>query len=86
MIFPFSLFYKVIKETLVLPLYFTIGKTVDDGAITANKIKTGLIVVVVMFSSATVILYFISPWLVTAMAQDSEIFDHTVSYIRYETE
>ena len=42
--------------------------------------------VVVLFSSATVILYFISPWLVTAMAQDSEIFDHTVSYIRYETE
>ena len=35
-----------------------------------------------MFSLATFLLYLSMPLLVTAMAQDSELFDQTVSYVR----
>ena len=78
-----SLFFKVLQETLILPLYFTIGKTVNDPERTANKIKTGVMVTVILFSVATIILYFTMPYLVTMMAQDSDLFDQTVSYIRW---
>ena len=78
-----SLFFEVLQETLILPLYFTIGKTVNDPERTANKIKTGVMVTVILFSVATIILYFTMPYLVTMMAQDSDLFDQTVSYIRW---
>ena len=79
-----SLFFEVLQETLILPLYFTIGQTLTDPVITANKIKTGVMVIVVLFSLATIILYVSMPYLVTMMAQDSDLFDQTVSYIRKE--
>ena len=79
-----SLFFEVLQETLILPLYFTIGKTLSDPESTANKIKTGVMVIVVLFSVATIILYVTMPYLVTMMAQESELFDQTVSYIRWD--
>ena len=79
-----SLFFEVLQEMLILPLYFTIGKSLNDPESTANKIKTGAMVIVVLFSVATVILYVTMPYLVTMMAQDSELFDQTVSYIRWD--
>ena len=78
-----SLFFKVLQETLILPLYFTIGKTLNDPEMTANKIKTGVMVIVVVFSVATIILYFTMPSLVRMMAQNSDLFDPTVSYTRW---
>ena len=77
-----SLFFEVLQETLIYPLYSTIGKTVSQPEITSNKIKTGLIVILVLFSGATIVLYFAMPWLVTVMAQDLDLCDQTVSYIR----
>ena len=77
-----SLFYKVLQETLIFPLYFTIGQTLSDPERTANKIKTGVMVLVVVFSAATIILYSTMPYLVSMMAQDSALFDQTVGYIR----
>ena len=77
-----SLFFEVLQETLIYPLYSTIGKTVNQPEMTSNKIKTGLIVILFLFSVATIILYFAMPWLVRVMAQDLDLFDQTVSYIR----
>ena len=74
--------YKVLQETLIFPLYFTIGQTLNDPERTANKIKTGVMVLVVVFSAATIILYSTMPYLVSMMAQDSALFDQTVGYIR----
>ena len=79
-----SLFFKVLQETLILPLYFTIGQSLSDPKSTANKIKTGVMVIVALFSVATMILYVSMPYLVTMMAQDSELFDQTVSYTRWD--
>ena len=39
-------------------------------------------VLVVVFSAATIILYSTMPYLVSMMAQDSALFDQTVGYIR----
>ena len=77
-----SLFFEVLQETLIFPLYFTIGQTLNDPERTANKIKTGVMVLVVVFSAATIILYSTMPYLVSMMAQDSALFDQTVGYIR----
>ena len=79
-----SLFFKVLQETLILPLYFTIGKSLTNPESTANKIKTGVMVIVLLFSVATIILYVTMPYLVTMMAQTSELIDQTVSYIRWD--
>ena len=38
----------------------------------------------ILFSVATIILYFSMPWLVTVMAQETELHDKTVSYTRSE--
>ena len=82
MINSYRLFYKFLQETLILPLYFTIGKTFNDPRQTANKIKTGLIVIVVVFSVSTFLLYISMPWLVIIMAQKTDLHEHSISYVR----
>ena len=67
---------------LILPLYFTFGNTMSDLEMTANKIKTGGIIILSTFSTAAVILYFILPYLVKLMGQNEDLLDETVSYCR----
>lgn len=39
-----NLFYEVVQEALILPLFFLLGKSMEDKNEFANKVRTGLIV------------------------------------------
>ena len=77
-----GLVFEVLQEMLILPLYFTFGNTMSDLEMTGNKIKTGGVIILGIFSTAAVILYIILPNLVKLMGQDEELVDTTVSYCR----
>ena len=78
-----GLVFEVLQEMLILPLYFTFGNTMSDLEMTANKIKTGGVIILSTFSTAAVILYFILPYLVKLMGQNEDLVDETVGYGRY---
>ena len=79
-----SLFYEVLQEMFILPLFYTFGSSISDLKTTANKIKTGLVIISIFFTVSSVILYFLMPTFVDLMAQNTDLFHQTVSYVRLE--
>ena len=45
-----SLFFEVFQEMLIMPLCYTFGNTIDDLQVTSNKIKTGSLIIISVFS------------------------------------
>ena len=80
-----NLFYEVIQEALILPLFFLLGKSLNNKAELENKVRSGLIVAAVVYLLMSSILVIFANPLVVFMAQDGALVDATVTYIRLET-
>jgi Na+-driven multidrug efflux pump len=84
-----NIMYEVVREALLLPLYFIIGKGFKTQSQTnkemlENKINIGLLITITIFSIMSLIIYIFARPLVVNMEQDSQLIDATVSYIRLE--
>lgn len=80
-----NLFYEVIQEALILPLFFLLGKSLGNKKELENKVRSGLIVAAAVYLlMSSLIVIFANP-LVVFMAQDDVLVDATVTYIRLET-
>ena len=79
-----NLILEVIYEALILPLFYLIGKTIDDKNKTINKVKSGLILTFGIYLSCAIIIALFAKQLVTAMAQNPDTIDATTAYIRFE--
>lgn len=80
-----NLFYEVVQEALILPLFFLLGKSIDNRDEFANKVRTGLIVTAIIYAMVSVIVMLCARPLVVLMAQDTALSDATVTYVRLET-
>jgi Na+-driven multidrug efflux pump len=80
-----NLFYEVIQEALILPLFFVLGKAAGDKLQFENKIKTGLFLTGVIYAVVSCFLIIFARNLVVLMAQENKLIDATVTYIRLET-
>ncbi|MDR2105404.1 MAG: hypothetical protein LBP51_06595 [Deferribacteraceae bacterium] len=80
-----SLFYEIIQEALILPLFFVLGKSLSNKNEFTNKIKGGLLLTGIIYFVLSCILFFFAKPLVIFMAQDKELIDATVDYVRLET-
>ncbi|XP_071826196.1 uncharacterized protein [Apostichopus japonicus] len=79
-----NLFLEVVQESLILPLYYMIGVTIHDENETRNRVKTGILFTVVVHIVFSAIIAAAAYPLVQFMAQDVELLDETVRYIRLE--
>ena len=79
-----NLILEVIYEALILPLFYLIGKTIDDRNKTVNKIKSGLALTCGIYLVCAIIITIFAKQLVTAMAQNPDTIDATTTYIRFE--
>lgn len=80
-----NLFYEVVQEALILPLFYLLGKSLTDKEEFVNKVRTGLLVTALVYMLLSVIIIAAAEPLVTWMAQDKELIQDTVDYIRLET-
>lgn len=80
-----NLFYEVIQEALILPLFFILGKSLINKEEFANKVKTGLVVTAGVYLLLSIVIISCAKPLVIAMAQEDALVDATVTYIRLET-
>ena len=80
-----NLIYEIIQEALILPLFFILGKSLNNEAELENKIKSGLLLTCIIYSILSFIIFIFANQFVVAMAQDKELVDQTVFYIRLET-
>jgi len=80
-----NLFYEIIQEALILPLFFILGKALVDKKDLENKAKSGLLVTGSTYLVTAILIISLARPLVLIMAQDGTSVDATVIYIRLET-
>lgn len=80
-----NLLYEVVQEAMILPLFFLLGKSLQNREEFANKVRTGLSVTAIVYLIISVIIVACARPLVIFMAQNGELIDATVTYIRLET-
>ncbi len=80
-----NLFYEVIQEALILPLFFLLGKSLMNKEELANKVRTGLVVTAGIYLLVSIVIISCARPLVVLMAQEDVLVDATVTYVRLET-
>ena len=79
------LVYEVIQEAMLLPLFFMLGLSLDNQKAFENKIRTGLIVTLIVYGTLSFLMIVFAESLTIFMQQQPELIDATVSFIRIET-
>lgn len=80
-----NLLYEIIQETIILPLFFFIGAVVLNKKELENRVKSGMMLTFAVYLIVSIIIILFAKQLITLMAQNSELIDKTVVYIRLET-
>ena len=80
-----NLIYEILNEAIILPLYFFMGKVVDNKSEYTNRIKTGLIISSGIYAICSVFICIFTNPLLTAMATSKDIIAESAVYIRIES-
>ena len=80
-----NLLYEILSEAIVLPLFFFIGKVLNDKNEFANRMRTGLLVSVGAYTVLSVVIIALAKPLLSLMATDKAIIDASATYIRIES-
>ena len=79
-----NIFYEVVQEALILPLFYLVSKALLDRVELSNRVRTGLISAFLVFLAMSIlIIAFVIP-LLKFMGQKPEIIGQTAQYIRLE--
>ena len=79
-----NLIYEVISEAIILPLFYFIGKVILDKKELVNRVKTGLIISLLIYLLVSFLVILFADPLLKAMATSPDIIDQSVQYIRLE--
>lgn len=80
-----NLFYEILNEAIILPLFYFIGQVKENKKELSNRIRTGMLISFGVYTTlATIIISFIKP-LLSLMATDVTILSESASYIRIES-
>lgn len=80
-----NLLYEILSEAIVLPLFFFIGKVLTNKNEFENRMRTGLIVSVGVYTLLSVVIIVFTKPLLSLMATDKAIIDASTTYIRIES-
>lgn len=80
-----NLFYEIVNESIILPLFYFVGKVVNNKKELSNLFKSGFLVTFcIYFVLAVLMLLFIKP-LLTVMSVHKDILLESAIYIRIES-
>jgi Na+-driven multidrug efflux pump len=80
-----NLLYEIIQEAFILPLFFLLGKSINDKSELENKTRTGLLVSGGAYLLLSILIVVFARPLCQFMASDQSTLDATIAYIRLET-
>ncbi len=80
-----NLLYEVLQEAIILPLFFFIGKSLNNKTELQNRTRTGLIFTGSIYGLLSLLIIIFAIPLIQFMAQDTALIDETATYIRLET-
>ena len=80
-----NLFYEILNEAIILPLFYFIGQVKENKQEFSNRIRTGMLISFGVYTIfATIIIGFIKP-LLSLMATDISILSESATYIKIES-
>jgi len=80
-----NLIYEIINEAIILPLFFFVGKITNDKPEFTNRLKTGLLATLCIYSVLSVVIIAFARPLLQLMAASPDILDASATYIRIES-
>lgn len=79
-----NLIYEIVNEAIILPLFFFIGKVVTDKEEFTNRVGTGLLISLAVYSVLSIFILIFAEPLLYAMAASQDIIKESAAYIRIE--
>lgn len=76
--------YEVVHEALMLPMFFLIGRFVDDKDRFGQVVSNGVVLIGVLYGVLSVITITFAKPMIVFMAQRADLVEATVTYIRLE--
>lgn len=80
-----NLLYEILNEAIILPLFYFIGKVVNDKKEFANRIRTGVIITSIIYFILALLVMIFAENLLSFMATDKSIINESATYIRIES-
>ena len=80
-----NLLYEIINEAIILPLFFFVGKITNDKAEFTNRLKTGLLTTLCIYSVLSAVIIIFARPLLQLIAASPDILDASATYIRIES-
>lgn len=80
-----NLIYEILNEALIFPLFFFVGGVVNDKREFSNRIRSGLLVTLVLYSALSAIVIIFAEPLLNSMATSRDIIKESATYIRIES-
>lgn len=80
-----NLLYEILDEAIILPLYFFMGKAINNKNDYTNRIKTGLIISFSVYAVCSIFIIGFTNPLLSIMATNKDIISESVIYIRIES-
>ncbi len=79
-----NLIYEVINEGIILPLFYFVGKVLSNRKELTNRIKTGLLITLLIYILLSIFIISFTNPLLKLMATDQSIIKASATYIRIE--
>ena len=80
-----NLLYEILNESIILPLFYFVGKTVNNRKQLANCVKSGLLVTFcIYFALSALVITFTKP-LLSIISVNKDILPESAVYIRIES-
>ena len=80
-----NLLYEILDEAIILPLYFFMGKAINNKNDYTNRIKTRLIISFSVYAVCSIFIIGFTNPLLSIMATNKDIISESVIYIRIES-
>lgn len=80
-----NLLYEILSEAVILPLFYFIGKKINERDELTNRVKTGLLITFCVFAVLSLTVSVFAYPLLKWMAADESIIVQSATYIRIES-
>ena len=80
-----NLLYEILSEAIILPLFFFVGQVKEDKPRFANRVRTGMLISLGVYTVLSAVVFIFAKPLLTLMATDPTIIDASATYIRIES-
>lgn len=79
-----NIFFEILYESILIPLFFLISKTKNNSELTSQKIRVSFLISFIIYLTISIIFYFTIEYIAKYFIIDNALYNESISYIRIE--